>query len=87
MANTQSAKKYLRQNTKRRKINDAKRRTLKETIKAALTAIQAKDGNVSETVQLAQKAIGKAAQTRVIHPNKAARLTSRLNKKQNAGKA
>lgn len=81
MANTSAAKKDIRQNAKRRAINDAKRRNMKASMKAALEAIKNGDKTAAELVQAAQKAIDKAASTNVIHANKAARLNGKLQKK------
>jgi small subunit ribosomal protein S20 len=81
MANTSAAKKDIRQNAKRRAINDAKRREMKANIKSALEAIKNGDAKAAELVQAAQKSIDKAASTNVIHANKAARLNSKLQKK------
>lgn len=81
MANTSAAKKDIKQNAKRRAINDAKRRSLKSAMKAALAGASAGDDKAKELVVAAQKAIDKAASTNVIHANKAARLNSKLQKK------
>lgn len=81
MANTSAAKKDIKQNAKRRAINDAKRRSLKSAMKAAVAGISAGDEKAQELIVAAQKAIDKAASTNVIHANKAARLNSKLQKK------
>ena len=81
MPNKASAKKALRQSVKRRVLNDGRRRTTKTTIKAARKAMAAGSGDAGSQVNLAVKAIDKAAKARVMHRNKAARLKSQLQKK------
>lgn len=88
MPNTEQAKKRMRQNEKRRLLNRARKSELKTFTKHTLTAIE--QGSVTdaeENFRLAQKKADKAAKTNTIHPNKAARRKSRLQKKINALKA
>lgn len=84
MANTKAAKKDIRQSTKRRTLNDVKRKNVKESVKIALKAVQEKSNNTQELVNKAQKALDKAARQNVIHYNKASRMKSRLQKAFNA---
>jgi small subunit ribosomal protein S20 len=74
MPHTRSAKKRLRQSTKRRLHNRAVVRAIKAGLKDVTVAAQA--GNV-EQLQAAAKAVikrlDKAAAKRVLHPNAAAR--------------
>jgi len=70
---TQSAKKALRQNIRRRARNLAQAKTLKETIKKFKKAPSA------ELLSQVYKKLDKAAKTNVIHKNRAARLKSRLS--------
>ena len=85
MANIPSQKKRNRQNEKRRLRNKSVRSELKTRTKSATTAITSGDDNATELVRVAQKRIDKAASAGVIHKNAAARRTSRLMKKANAG--
>lgn len=83
MANTSAAKKAIRQTKKRTSRNNVKRRNYKEAIKAALLAIKEGDAKAQELVNVAHKALDKAAKVNVIHKNKAARLKGRLQKQLN----
>ncbi|REJ67534.1 MAG: 30S ribosomal protein S20 [Planctomycetota bacterium] len=88
MPNTASAKKRLRQNAKRRQHN----RGIKSTVRTQLTrvraAVEAGDLETGEAeFKVAVKKLDKAAAGRVIHPNAAARLKSRLSKKIKLAKA
>ncbi len=69
-----SAIKKLRKDTKRYKVNRAKKSRLAEFIK------KAKKGKTVKTIRDAISAIDKAAKTHIIHKNKAARLKSHLAK-------
>lgn len=69
-----SAIKTLKQSIVRRKRNVARKRTLKDTLKATTT---------SKDLPKAQSTIDKVAKTGLIHKNKAARIKSRLAKKVN----
>jgi len=69
----------MRQYEKRRRYNRAYKKSIKEAIKAFLTA--KKSGNAEETAAAFRKAIKRldmAAARRVIHPNKANRQKSKL---------
>ena len=76
---TQSAKKALRQNIRRRARNLHKKEAYKDAIKRYKKLIEAKKLEDAKA-QLAQvyKALDKAAKTNVIAKNKASRLKSRL---------
>jgi small subunit ribosomal protein S20 len=79
MAHTKSAKKHLRQDRKRRLLNKSKRSEAKTRIKYVLNAVAAKEiKKAEEELSLAFKKIDKCAKSNVFHPNKAARLKSRL---------
>ena len=69
---TKSAIKANKQSAKRRLHNLKKKRLLKETIKKTRS---------EKDLAKAQSVIDKAAKTKYIHKNKAARLKSRLAKK------
>jgi small subunit ribosomal protein S20 len=69
-----SAKKKLRQDIKREKVNDLLRKTLKVSLK---------DAQKSKTAEKIKKAViltDKAVKKNLIHKNKAARIKSRLSK-------
>lgn len=81
---TRSAKKALRQNRKRKAQNLIKKEAIRKTRKQTIAAATA--GNEQEAkiaLAAAYKAIDKAAKTKYIKKNKAARLKSRLAKKLN----
>ena len=83
MANTAQSKKRARQNVKRALHNKSQMSAMRTAIKNTLQASNAE--GASEKVSTHQKAtsslIDKAATRNLIHPNKAARLKSRMNKK------
>ncbi len=72
MPTTQSAKKALRQNRKKRTWNESQKRALRVIIKKFR-----KNSNV-EDLSLVYKKLDKAAKNNLIKKNKAARLKSRL---------
>jgi small subunit ribosomal protein S20 len=77
-----SAKKTVRQNARRRAINNWRKRCIKDQSKAFLDAIAAKDVNAAETEY--RKVCGvldKIACTSTIHKNTAARKKSRFSKR------
>ena len=69
-----SAIKKLKQDKKRTRVNKVYRENLRRAVKLARKEKSAK------AVKLAYSALDKAAQQKVIHKNKAARLKSRLMK-------
>lgn len=81
MPNTASAKKRLRQNEKKRLHNRSVKSAIRTQIRKIREAVAA--GEVesaeSQTPQIS-KMLDQAAARRVIHPKKAARLKSRLQK-------
>jgi small subunit ribosomal protein S20 len=80
MPNKRNAKKALRQNIKRAKLNKTRREAYKSAIKKVFKS-DVKD--TKESLRLAQKALDKAAKRGVIKKNTAARKLSRLMKKAN----
>jgi small subunit ribosomal protein S20 len=79
LANTQSAKKRIRQNEKRRLRNRRYRSSARTYVKKTRNLIAA--GQIDEAEAVLQQAIStldKAARKGVIHPNNAARRKSRL---------
>lgn len=79
MPHTASAKKRLRKSIKRRLHNRAVKRDIKLQSKQVSEAAAAGDlERLSQEVRLAVKKLDKAAARRIIHPNTAARVKSRL---------
>jgi small subunit ribosomal protein S20 len=78
LPNVKSAEKRMRTNKIREQRNKSKRSRLRNALK---TAEQAQTADVAETTFNAAKSLlDRAAADRLIHPNKAARLKSRLAK-------
>ena len=85
MPRTKSALKQLRKSEKRRLRNQAYKSRVKTFIKKALAAIQSGSRAAAEAaVREAVSIIDRTAERDVFHPNKAARLKSRLMAKFNA---
>jgi small subunit ribosomal protein S20 len=81
LATTESAKKRIRQNIKRRERNQVVRTRARTFVKRARLAIAAGDKEAAhEAVRLAASELDKAASKGVIHPRNAARRKSRLMK-------
>ncbi|MBI4058191.1 30S ribosomal protein S20 [Candidatus Gottesmanbacteria bacterium] len=68
----QSARKKLRQDKKRYRINQHEKKRLKDLLKVA------REHTTEKNIREAMSAIDQAAKKHVIHQNKAARLKSRL---------
>lgn len=80
MPNIRSAKKAMRVSGRKRVMNDARRKTMRETVKKVRSlAVTAKDVAVKD-LHLAYQAIDKAMKRGVIKKNTAARKKSRLAK-------
>ena len=80
MANTDSSKKRIRQNIKRRAINRWRLRAMRTAIKTFDKAVS--DGQLdaaAEACKTASAVVDKSAQKGVIHRNQAARRKSRMN--------
>jgi len=85
MAHSLSAKKRVRQNTKRRAINRARKSMVKTEIKKFEEALLAGDkAAAAEQYKLTAQQIDKVAATRTLHKKTAARMKSRLAKKLNS---
>lgn len=85
MANTKASKKDIRRIAKRTVQNNMVRVSLKTYIKKSRKATASGDPVATqETLTKAVKALDKAAQNGVIHPNQAARRKSRIAKQANA---
>jgi small subunit ribosomal protein S20 len=82
MAHSRTAKKAIRQNERRRLRNKAANSAMRTQLKK-LHEVVAEGDTAAAPAELAkaQKALDKAAKTDRIHPNKAARIKSRLAKK------
>lgn len=80
MPNTQSAKKRLRQNEKRRQHNRAVKTNMRGRIRRVREAVRAGDlEKAQEEFRFATKKVDMAATKGVIHKNAAARTKSRLS--------
>ena len=86
MPHTEHKKKTLRKSLEANEINRARRSSVRTTIKKARAAV-AEGKADAQTLQEAVKRIDKAAEYGVFHPNKAARLKSRLAKAANRAKS
>ena len=79
MAHTLSAKKRIRQNTKRRARNRWRKSRIKETVTSFEAALKDGEANaVQEALRACYKELDKVAATGTIHKNTAARKKSRL---------
>ena len=87
MANTKSALKEIRKNSRRRTRNRLVRGSTRTAVKRATQAAQAGEANAAQTLSEAYSALDKAATKGIIHRNAAARRKSRLAKKVKTGKA
>lgn len=80
MPHSASAKKRHKQNLRNRDRNRAAKSELKSQVRKVLTAIDAGDvAQASETLRTVAQKADKAAASRKIHRNKAARIKSRLS--------
>ncbi|MGL4423303.1 MAG: 30S ribosomal protein S20 [Gemmataceae bacterium] len=88
MPHTESAWKRMRKTEKRRRRNRAAAKLLKAKRKEIADAFGGKDKTVVETaMKTVQATLDRAANKGYIHPNKAARLKSRLVKRTRAAAA
>jgi len=88
VAHSLSVKKRVRQNTKKRTINRARKSQVKTQIKHFEGALSSGDVEAaSEQYNLVVKKLDKTAATSTMHKKTAARKKSRLAKKLNALKA
>lgn len=88
MPNTQTAKKALRQNRKRRLHNRAQRSGLRTAIKKVRTAVETGSSDDAQAqFRSAVKKLDQSAAKKLIHKNTAARLKSRLAKQLKAKSA
>jgi len=81
MPNSLSSKKRLRQSLDRRTRNRAVRSKIRSQIRKVREAIAAGDAEkCAAEFRLAVKRLDQAASKRILHPNAAARIKSRLSK-------
>ena len=79
MANTVSAKKATRKNTKRTAVNKNRRTRMRGVIRTVEEAIAAGDQKTAQdALKVAQPEIMRAAQKGIVHANAASRKVSRL---------
>jgi len=81
LANTRSAKKRMRQNSKRRQHNRAVQSRARSHLRQARKAVEGADPKATDVVLKAISELDRAASKGVIHRNNAARRKSRLMKK------
>ncbi len=78
---THSAKKALRSSLKKQSVNSRKKNQVTKTVKSLKKLVAKGDKKAAQALMpVLQKAIDKAAKTKVIDKNKAARQKSRLSK-------
>lgn len=80
MPNVKSAEKRMRTNKIREERNKAARSRLRTAIKKVRQSDNADPENAEARYQEAKSLLDRAARKRLIHPNKAARLKSKLAK-------
>lgn len=81
MPQTDAARKALRVSARKRVINDRWRRKVKQALLAVRDALQEKNAEAAKTAYTtAQKMLDRAARRSIIHPSKAARKKSRIQK-------
>lgn len=84
MANLASAKKAIRQTKKRTSRNEKERGKVNAIVKKVLKLIKIGEKKLAEQqLKVAYKEIDKATKNDIFHPNKAARMKSKLAKKIN----
>lgn len=84
MPNVKSAAKAMRQSRKRREHNRALRATLRTNVKKAAEVAASGDAvQLAEALTTAMSAIGKASKKHLVHPRKASRMASRLQRRVN----
>ncbi len=87
MPNTESAKKRVRQNIKRRALNRWRKDRIKTQIRSFLKAVQAHDVELAETeYRKTVSLLDKVSHTSTLHKNTAARRKSRLSRRLKAMK-
>ena len=88
MAHSLSAKKRIRQNSKRRVLNRARKSRIKTQTRVFTDALATQDVEKSEAaLRLTARILDRTASTSTLHKNTVARRKSRLQKRLNALKA
>ena len=87
MPHSNHRKKTLRKATEQRLVNRATRATMRSAVKQARTAADETPAEADAAMAEAARKLDKAADNRVIHPNKANRMKSRLAKARNRAQA
>ncbi len=88
MPNTKSAKKRLRQSLERRARNRAIKSVVRKQIRAVDTALENNEMETAEAeFRTACSKLDKAGARGTIHPNKAARIKSRMSARVKAAKS
>ena len=83
MPNTKTAKKALRQNIKRRRVNTRNKKELKEIVKSFKKLAETDKEKAKKELSTVYKKLDKSAKINLIKKNKASRLKSRLSKSLN----
>ena len=80
MPHSASAKKRLRQNLRNKERNRAAKSEIKTKIRKVLDSIRGGDvASAKEHFRAVAKRVDQAASARIVHPNRAARVKSRLS--------
>ncbi|MEO6077415.1 MAG: 30S ribosomal protein S20 [Candidatus Andersenbacteria bacterium] len=75
--------KALRKDVRRRAVNDAWRKKIREAKKAVREAVESKDAKlITEETRKAESVFDRAARRNIIHPNEAGRKKAGLRKLQ-----
>ena len=87
MAHSKHRKKTLRQAEAQRLVNRAARSKMRNAVKKARIAATTDPANADAALAAAATKLDKAGSSRLIHPNKANRMKSRLAKARNRAAA
>jgi small subunit ribosomal protein S20 len=87
MAHSKHRKKTLRKSREQRLVNRGVRSTMRTAVRKARTAATETPADADPAIAAAASQLDRAANSRVIHPNKANRLKSRLQKAKNRAAA
>lgn len=80
MPHSASAKKRLRQNLRNRERNRAAKSEIKTQIRKVLDSLRGGDvSSAKDHFRTVAKRVDQAASARIVHPNRAARVKSRLS--------
>ena len=82
MANSAQARKRIRQSKKNALLNQSQRTRVRTSLKKVLKAVESGQGEAAvASFKEATQLLDRFSKRGLFHPNKAARLKSRLNKK------